>query len=136
MLDEILKQRPMPAIPAGQAPTIAEAVAESAIRFASPDISPVEQFCHDQSLTTAESEAVEIIVNHNSAHELDLAINKLQRIKLLAYRVALLVLCLAGLPACVVSSAGGIGPVGVNYDPVTNTWSVSGSYQPVIKPTK
>ena len=135
MLDEILKQRPMPAVAAAQAPTIAEAVEESAIRFAPPSITPVEQFCHDQSLTTAESEAVEIIVNHQSAHELDMAIHKLQRIKLLAYRVALLALCLVGLPCCL-STSSGIGPVGVNYDPVTNTWSVAGSYQPVIKPTK
>jgi len=138
MIEEILKQRPMPAIPAGQAPSIAEAIAESAIRFSVPDISPVEQFCHDQSLTTAESEAVEIIVNHQSAHELDLAINKLQRIKVLAYKVAVLVLCLVGLSACGAASTSGIGPVGVSYDPSTNTWSLAGSYHPVkvIKPTK
>lgn len=95
MLKEIIGQnprkQPIPGALPVAAPTLAEAVAEVEetqlkIDEARFKISDVEQFTFDQGLTGPEAEAVEIICNHESASDLDIAINKLQRVKFLKYR--------------------------------------------------
>jgi hypothetical protein len=124
------------------APTFAEAEQHYAalpqrgavVTSSLPD--PVELFVHQQALPPLPANAVDFIVaasaeqrlgdSKAAATSMDQAINMLQRWQRLLSASALLLLCL-GLTGCVFDGVTGLG---VQRDPATNAWTVSGTYTP------
>lgn len=149
MLEAIFQQRPLPqsgtsgsqpgsehpAIP-WKPPTLAEAVAvqgavDTALAARAAGIAPPEPweiYAEAHNFGQMETEALEILTNHDSETALEIVINKIRRLALLRYGKVLAMLAILFLPGCAVDS------VGVNYDAASNTFKVSASVP--IKPSK
>lgn len=110
-----------------QAPTLAEAVeAQEAVLKSAPN--EIEQFQYNQRLSPQEAKAVELVCTHRSAADVDAAIVALQRLRRLAYPLALAV-ALLFLPSCIAT---------VTYNPATNTMGIQADIPAgkFITPTK
>lgn len=96
-----------------QAPTLAEAIeAQDAAGKSAPN--EIEQFQYNQRLSPQEAKAVELVCTHRTPADVDAAIAALQRLRRLAYPLALLA-ALLFLPSCMAT---------VTYNPATNTMGI------------
>ena len=107
--------KPNPVFRNQAAPTLEEATREQdAMDASNARPSEIEQFQYNQGLTPQEARAVELICTHESAGHVAAAIAALQRLRRIAYPLALL-LALLSLPSCIAT---------VTYNPATNTMGI------------